>query len=262
MLGALGIALYSLMATFLPLAALTIVSLNKFWTAKIRPSVFTLDNFRKLFDNEVITDGIVNSVTSALLAVAISLPVGFIAANVLLYGRKHRVLRSILDFVIAMPLGIPAVVFGAGFLMTYTQGPLVLYGTRWVIVLVYVTLMLPFATRMQLSALIGLGTGYVEAARVSGSGIIATNLKVVVPLMRSALGGAAALIFVLLTHEFAASVLVRSSDTQVMGTVLFDAWSNGTYPLVAAIALVMTVVTAVGVLAAVLLGGSESLTSL
>ena len=50
--------------------------------------------------------------------------------------------------------------------------------------------------------------------------------------------------FVLLTHEFAASLLVRAPTTQVMGTVLFDYWTNGSYPLVAAIALVMTVVTA------------------
>ena len=120
--------------------------------------------------------------------------------------------------------------FGAGFLLTYTEGPFVLYGTRWVIVLVYVTLMLPFATRMQLSALVSLGEGYIEAARVSGSSVIGANLKVVLPLMRAALGGAAALIFVLLTHEFAASVLVRSSTTQVMGTVLYDYWSNGVLP--------------------------------
>ena len=39
------------------------------------------------------------------------------------------------------------------------------------------------------------------------------------------MGGAAALMFVLLTHEFAASVLVRSSTTQVMGTVLFDRYA-------------------------------------
>ena len=166
------------------------------------------------------------------------------------------------DFLVAIPLGVPAVLFGAGFLLTYTEGPFVLYGTRWVIVLVYVTLMLPFATRMQLSALVSLGEGYVEAARVSGSGVVGANLKVVLPLMRAALGGAAALMFVLLTHEFAASVLVRSSTTQVMGTVLFDYWGNGSYPLVAAIALVMSFVTAIGVVIAVMVGGSKALSSL
>lgn len=261
-LGALGIVVYSLFATFLPIAALAAVSLNKFWTAKIDPSIWSLDNYRTLFDDDIIVDGIINSVTISVLAVAIVLPVGFIAANILLHGRQSRVLRLILDMIISMPLGVPAVVFGAGFLLTYTSGPIVLYGTRWVIVLVYVTLMLPFATRMQLSALIGLGTGYVEAARVSGTGPIATNFKIVVPMIRASIGGAAALMFVLLTHEFAASVLVRSSTTQVMGTTLFDAWGNGSFPLVAAIALVMTLVTAVGVFGAVMIGGADSLTSL
>jgi iron(III) transport system permease protein len=138
----------------------------------------------------------------------------------------------------------------------------VLYGTRWVIVLVYVTLMLPFTTRMQLSAMVSLGDNYIEAARVSGSGLIQTNVRVVLPMLRSALGGAAALMFVLLTHEFAASVLVRSPTTQVMGTVLFDFWNNGSYPLVAAIALVMALVTSIGVVIAVLIGGSKALSSL
>ena len=75
--------------------------------------------------------------------------------------------------------------------------------------------------------------------------------------MRPTIGGAGALMFVLLTHEFAASLLVRSPTTQVMGTVLFDYYTNGSYPTVAAIALVMTVVTAVGVVVAIVLGGSD-----
>ena len=63
--------------------------------------------------------------------------------------------------------------------------------------------------------------------------------------------------FVLLTHEFAASLLVRAPTTQVMGTVLFDYYGNGSYPLVAAVALVMTAVTAAGVTLAVLIGGGD-----
>jgi len=92
---------------------------------------------------------------------------------------------------------------------------------------------------------------------VSGSGTVETNVREILPLMRSTLGGAAALMFVLLTHEFAASLLVRAPTMQVMGTALFDYWTNGSYPLVAAIALVMTVVTAIGVTLAVAIAGSD-----
>jgi iron(III) transport system permease protein len=47
-----------------------------------------------------------------------------------------------------------------------------------------------------------------------------------------------------------------------MGTVLFDYWTNGSYPLVAAIALIMAVVTGIGVLIAIIVGGSKALSSL
>jgi iron(III) transport system permease protein len=63
--------------------------------------------------------------------------------------------------------------------------------------------------------------------------------------------------FVLLMNEFAASPLVRAPTTQVMGTVLFDYYTNGSYPLVACIALIMTVVTAVGLGVAMAICGSD-----
>src|SRR5262249_32410060 len=154
----------------------------------------------------------------------------------------------------------PAVIFGVGFLMTYTTKPLVLYGTRWVLILVYVTLMIPFSTRMQLGAMAGLGDAYTEASRASGARALRTNLQIVVPLLQPALGGAAALMFVLLTHEFAASLLVRAPTINVMGTILYDYYENGSYPLVACISLIMVGVTTAGVVAAIILrGGSPAL---
>ena len=253
-----SIILYFVLSTLLPVAALTVLALSPFWSGSIDPGSFTLDNFREIFDSGTVTDAIVNSLTVSLASVAIALPVGFVAASLLLRGgRRYPVLRSFVDFITAMPLGIPAVIFGVGFLLTYTKAPLILYGTRWVIILVYVTLMLPFTTRMQLSGLVALGDTYTEASRVSGAGTVETNVRVILPLMRSTLGGAAALMFVLLTHEFAASLLVRAPTMQVMGTALFDYWTNGSYPLVAAIALVMTVVTAIGVTLAVAIAGSD-----
>lgn len=260
--GVVLILLFSLFSTVLPLAALLFVSLSKYWSGNINFSTLTLSNFEKVLSNGAVPDAITNSLVFSITAVLISLPIGFVAASILVRSTRYRFIRVAIDIIISMPLGIPAVIFGAGFLLTYTKGPLMLYGTPWVVILVYVTLMLPFATRMQMSTMLALGETYIEAARVSGAGVFRTNLRILLPLMRSSLGGAAALIFVLLTHEFTASLLVRSSQTQVMGTILFEYWSNGGYPLVAAIALLMTGVTAIGVTVAILVGGSESLSKL
>ncbi len=260
---AAGILTFGVFSTFLPLFALTVVSLSRFWSGSIVVSDLGLDNFRTALDNDGVRSGISTSIVCSLLAVAIALPLGYAIATFLLRSRtKSRLVRPAVDFLVAVPLGIPAVIFGAGFLLTYTQPPLVLYGTRWVIVLVYVTLMLPFTVRLQLSGMVALGEAYVEASRVAGAGSLRTNLRIVLPLMRGSLASAAALMFVLLTHEFSASLLVRSSTTQVMGTVLYDYWSNGAYPLVAAIALIMTAVTAAGVCLAMAVGGTDVLDKL
>lgn len=260
---AVGLILtYSFLATILPIIALVIVSLSKFWSADIRFGDMGLHNFRKIFDESGITRAITNSIVLSIGAVAISIPLGFMVARMLLKGRRLGPLRPILDFLVSLPLGIPAVVFGVGFLLAYTKEPFFLYGTRWVIVLVYVTLMLPFTTRMQMAGMVSLGDTYIEAARTSGAGRIRTSIQIVLPLLRSTIGGAAALMFVLLTHEFAASLLVRAPTTQVMGTVLFDYYGNGSYPTVAAVALVMTVVTAGGVTLAMIFGGGDVLNKL
>ncbi len=139
-LAALALVGYTFVATVLPVSALVVVSLSNFWSADINVAGFTLDNFRRIFEESNVTDAIYNSVTISLIAVAISLPLGFVAASIILNGKGYGPLRAIADFLVAIPLGVPAVLFGAGFLLAYTEGPFVLYGTRWVIVLVYVTL--------------------------------------------------------------------------------------------------------------------------
>jgi iron(III) transport system permease protein len=257
-LSAAAILGYTLVATVLPIVALVLVSLSKFWTGSFDASTWTLESWRQIATASGVRPAIWNSVSLSIAAVAITLPVGYIAATFLRKRRDHRIAGPILDFVVAMPLSIPAVIFGVGFLFTYTNRPLVLYGSRWVLVLVYVTLMLPFATRMLLSGMAALGDAYSEAARVSGAGVVRTHLSIVTPLLRPTFGAAAALMFVLLTHEFAASLLVRAPTTQVMGTILYDYYENGGYPLVAVISLVMVGVTTAGVVVAVAIGGSEA----
>lgn len=252
---ALVIVIYAIVAIGLPVYGLTAASLSKFWTADVDFDALTLKNFRTIADDPRITEAIFTSLSSSIVAIAIALPLGFVAARIL---RKPGggPIRTAIDFVVSLPLGIPAAVFGIGFLVTYINPPIVLYGTRWVIIVTYVTLSLPFSTRMQLTAMSSLGEAYVESSRVSGASELRTSIKVLLPMMRGTIGGASALMFVLLTHEFAASLLVRSPTTNVMGTILYDYWYLGSYPLVASIALLMSVITAAGVLLAMVVGGT------
>src|SRR5262249_11830600 len=146
---------------------------------------------------------------------------GFMIARLLIrqeeLGRVRRALAVTLGNLTYVPLTVPAVLFGVGFLVTYLEGPIVLYGTDALLVLVYVTIMVPFATRMQLAGMVALGNSYVEASRASGAGMLRTSLQILLPLTRGTIGAAGALMFIMLSHEFTASLLVRTPSTQVMG---------------------------------------------
>jgi iron(III) transport system permease protein len=251
------IVVYGVVAILLPLAALVIVALSPFYSSHIDVGTFTLDNFREVFSNPLLFDAIKTSIMVSVGGVLVALPIGYAVASIL-YRDRRSLLAKVLDLVVNLPLGVPAVVLGAGFLFQYTRPPLVLYGTKWVILVVYVTLMLPYATRLLLAGRLSLGDQYTAASKTSGAGPLRTQLEIVVPLMRTAIAGAAALMFVLLTHEFAASLLVRSGRTQVMGTQLFELWTSGSYPQVAAMALVMCVITAAGVCIAMAASGGSN----
>jgi iron(III) transport system permease protein len=256
-LGAVGLVLYGVAATLLPIVGLVLVALSPYWSGQLHPSQFTLQAFHQLFHDGQIVTAIKTSLVVSVIAVAITLPLGYLGATILRRREEFPVLRPVLDIIVAMPLSIPAVIFGVGFLFAYTRGPLVLYGTNWVLVLVYITLMIPFSARMQLSGMVALGDSYQEASRVSGGGVLRTHLTIMAPLMRATFAGAAALMFILLANEFAASLLVRSPTQNVMGTVLYNYYGNGLYPVVAATALVMVAVTGAGVAVAMIAGGSD-----
>jgi iron(III) transport system permease protein len=126
-------------------------------------------------------------------------------------------------------------------------------------VLAFVTVKLPFSVRYQLSTLIAVGSTHVEAARANGSGPVRTFFYIILPLARTGIAAAAAVIFVLLIHEFGVALMLRSADTNVMSVVLFDLYNTGgLYPRVAAMALLMTVITMIGVFGAIWVGGVKA----
>lgn len=242
-----ALLVYGLLMVVVPMLTLVAVALSPFWTGHVDVSTFTLQNVTSTLGTPAARTAIRTSLLASVAGVLLALPLGYLAAEVIYRRRGGRALSALVDFIVGLPLGIPAVVFGLGFLYFYSQPGFQLYGTPWIIILLYVTLMLPYSVRLQLTARLSLGDSYEAAARSSGAGVLHTHLRIVVPMMRSSIAGAAALMFVLLSHEFSASVFVRSVRTQVMGTQLYDYWSTGTAPKVAVMGIVMCVITALGV---------------
>lgn len=242
---AIPILVYIVVALVLPLFGLLNVALADYYSgAVITADTATLANFSTVFNDPDLGRAVGNSVGYSLVAVLIVVPLGFMIA-VALSGstRIPPRLRTTVDLLTNVPLVMPGVLFGAGILFTYSSGPIVLYGTGAALILAYITIMIPHVAKMQSSAMLSAGSSLQDSARVHGASALRTHARITVPLLRPAIAASVALCLSILTHEFGASVMVRSTSTEVMGTLLLRYWSQGAYPSVAVVALTMCAIT-------------------
>jgi iron(III) transport system permease protein len=260
---AVVIGVYLLLTTVLPLMALLYVSVSPFWSGTVQFEVLTLRHWQSVLKNPSLLDAIFTSIKVSLIAIAILIPLGFAMAFALVQAnRVARPIRALIDVIATTPMAVPASLMGFGLLFTYTQPPLQLYGTTAVIVITYVTLMIGHATRLQLTTLMATGSEFLEASRTCGAGPWRSFWRVLLPMCRKGIAATAALTFVLLFHEFSASLMVRSARTQVIGSVMYDVWAGGVYAEVAVLALIMVAVTVLGVALALAVGGRDTLKKL
>lgn len=257
---AVWIALFGIVAVVLPLLALLYAALSPYWTQTMTFSNLTTRHFVAALSNQNLLNGIKTSLIASATTIMIVLPAGYWAAMIVT-GRIRSpwwVLR-VLDILLLLPFAVPATLYGFALLFAYSHPPFALYGTQAIIVVAYATIMVPYSTRVLVSALIAFGPEPWEASAICGAGPVRTFVRITLPLMRRSAGVAAVMVFILLFQEFAVSLLVRSASVQVVGGVLYDQYVAGSYPGVAVVALLMVAMTAIGVTIMTAAGGAEAL---
>lgn len=254
------VLLFVFLAAVLPVLALVYVALSPFWTGKIKFDHLSLGNIQTGLADPHLLSAITTTVGVTLVSLAVVILLGLLIATALVNrDRLWGPVAFVLDVATALPLAVPAALVGFGFLFAFSVPGLGLLGSWISLIVAYTTIMIPYSVRYQLTTLISLGQQTTEAARVGGAGAVRTFFQIVLPLARSGLASAAAIMFILLSHEFGVSLLLRGQGNTVLSVLLYDQYSGGSYPMVAVIALVMTAITSLGVIAALIFGGSRAL---
>ncbi|TDO51570.1 iron(III) transport system permease protein [Kribbella sp. VKM Ac-2527] len=256
----LAVVTYSCVTTVVPLLAIMLVAVSPYWSGDLSSIAFTGQHFGSTLNNPQVTESVVNSMVTSLLAAVVVLPLGFFGA-VPMSGaiRVPRGVRAVLDAVFLAPLAVPRALLGMAVLYVFLRPPFSLYGTTALFVIGYAFIVLPFALRSQYSSLIGVHSSLFEASRICGAGPLTTVLRVALPLARRGMTAAMAIMLILLSHDFAVSVMVRSPGNHVMGTVIYEFWENGGYPEVAVMSLVMSAVTGILLALTIWAGGRSAL---
>ncbi|RUS46801.1 iron ABC transporter permease [Cohnella sp. AR92] len=191
---------------------------------------FTLDHYRKLFENGgQLTGGLVHSLEIAAGAALVGLLVGFFVSYVLTFSRFA--LKQTVDVISLISLAVPGVVLGIGYIFIWNQAwleriGLLLYGKPGILILASVAGAIPVITRVLTGAMAKVPAGLLSAAQMQGAGFGRRLATIVVPLLRSALVSAGLAAFGAAVFDLATTSILFPPNFMTLPVVINKAFED------------------------------------
>ncbi len=159
--------------------------------------------------------------------------------------RSRSRLRYALEFGAFLPHALPEVILAVGALLLalfVLQGIVPLYGSVWLIAIVYVISRLAFATRALNSSLLQIHRELEEAAYTAGLSPLQASWRILVPLLRPTLMSVWIWSAILVYRELTVAVFLVSQDSITLPAVIWSYWFSGAINQASAVTLLMTLV--------------------
>ncbi|MGI5185592.1 ABC transporter permease [Dactylosporangium sp. CA-152071] len=237
---------FLLLTSVLPLGGLVLVSLQRFWGARIQWDKLTFVNYQYLVDNELVWSGLRNSLVLAVVCATVAVLLAVLVTQTV--TRRAGLAAGAVDGIVKIPSTLTHVVLAVAFIVAFAGPPFDLAGTSLLLGLAYVILYIPQATFYASAAHQQIGPQLTEASAVAGASDATTTRRILLPLMAPSLIAGWSLLFVLMTGDITASSMLAGTHTPVVGFVILDMWTGGSFPKLAALGVLMTVVASAVVL--------------
>jgi molybdate transport system permease protein len=214
----LGILVFA--ASFVSLAFLALPVIAVF--ARVSPSRLVAQ-----LGNPVVTDALIVSLKTTLVAQALILMLGTATAWVLATRRFRG--RAALVTIVELPLVLPPAVAGLGLLAAFGRTGLLHTSfpfTQTAVVLAVAFVASPLYVRAAIAAFEAVDANIVAASRTLGAGPVRTFYRVVIPLARGGLVAGAALAFARGLGEFGATIMFAGSLRGVTQTLALAVYAE------------------------------------
>ena len=246
------IAGYAFVSKLLPLLLIAYAALMPYF---VPPSLAAMSqlSFAHFYamDWQLVLRGLTNT---AILVTVVPLVVLLLAFAISwLIVRSRSRLRYALEFGAFLPQALPEVILSIGALLLslFVLGTAIpLYGSVWIIAVVYVVARLAFATRALNGSLLQIHRELEEAAFVAGLSNARTAWRVLFPLIRPTLFSVWIWSALLVYRELTAAVFLAVHDNITLPAVVWSYWYGGNINKASAVTLLMTLVLTPLILAA------------
>jgi 2-aminoethylphosphonate transport system permease protein len=229
----------------LPLLVIVAASFSTNWSGAF-PSGPTAEHYAAAVRGEslqAVTTSLITAVTASLLALTVGTWAALAASALRDRGRR------VVDALFMLPVAVPSVVVGLAVLVAFSQPPVLLNGTRWIVILAHTILVTAFAHQSVSAAVRRLDPMYEQAAASLGARPSYVLLRVKLPLLLPSLNAAAGLCFALSMGELSATMMLYPPDWLPLPVLVFTATDRGSLFTGSALAVVLMAATLLVLLA-------------
>ncbi|MET8328723.1 ABC transporter permease subunit [Streptomyces sp. NPDC005181] len=219
----------------LPLLVIVAASFTTNWSGAF-PSGPTTEHYRAATGGDslqALTTSLITAVGASLLALTIGSWAALAAATLRRRGKRF------LDGLFMLPVAVPSVVVGLAVLVAFSKPPMLLNGTRWIVILAHTILVTAFAYQSVSAATLRLDPMYEQAAASLGARPSYVLWRIKLPLLLPSLTAAAGLCFALSMGELSATMMLYPPDWTPLPVQIFAATDRGSLFTGAAVAVVL-----------------------
>jgi len=247
-------------SVFLPYWILLKAAFSKAWAMPLDWDNFTVENFSYvLFQYSDTQRAILNTFKLGILTAT----TGTLLAMLIAYITNRNILRGAryLSFFALAPLVIPGIVLAVGLFIVYTQQPVVLYGTVWILFIAFLTKEMPIGFSQAESTFKSIHVELEDASRILGANRLVSLKDVTAPLARSGLIAAWCFIFIGVIRELSAAILLFAPSSKVISVVIFDLKEEGQVGAISVLGILLLAVSFLIILAVQRLLGRDLVTA-
>ncbi|MFD9887788.1 ABC transporter permease [Amycolatopsis sp. NPDC059027] len=230
-----------------PLVMIVLASFAGHWTG-VLPGGLTGAHFAEALSGETFASLSV-SVQTGVITSAAAVLLGTWAA--LAAEKAPSRVRRVVDTVFHLPIAVPSVVLGLALLVAFSRPPLAFNGTRWIVLLGHLMILLPFAYSTVSAAMARVDPLLAQAAASLGASPARVLLRVRLPVLLPAMSASASLALAMSMGELGTTMMLYPPDWRTLPASIFALTARGQVFLASASTVLLLAVTLAGV---VLLG--------
>ena len=208
-------------------------------TLRFPPASFSLRWYIEFFSNARMLAALRTSALLGVVVTTVTLLVALPAAYVIV--RLKSTATEILYNIFTAPLLLPTIVLGLAILIGFAATGLL--GTYTAIALGHLVLTLPYALRILATALGGVPLMLEEAAATLGATPFKVFRRVTLPLLAPGLLSAAALSFLVSFDEIVITLFLAGPRVTTLPVEMFRRLDSRSDPLIAAVSVIMIMLT-------------------